>query len=152
MKHLIKVTAALLVLIACTAAAQTTAITGATVHTVGPDGTLENATIIIDGGRITDVGTNVSIPANAEQIDASGKIITPGFFSPIGQIGLSEHELYLPHSIGIQALDRYQISSTEYYMIETIKKRGPTQSIHPHKRFRFNSKHDPDGITPPRKL
>jgi len=90
MKPLLNLAFTLLVLIAGTAAAQTTAITGATVHTVGPDGTLENATIIIDGGRITDVGINVSIPANAEQIDASGKIITPGFFSPIGQIGLSE--------------------------------------------------------------
>jgi len=26
----------------------------------------------------------------------------------LGQIGLSEHELYLPHSIGVQPLDRYQ--------------------------------------------
>lgn len=90
MKSLIRSASALLVFIAGTAAAQTTAITGATVHTVGPDGTLENATIIIDGGLITDVGTNVSIPADARRIDASGKIITPGLFSPLGQIGLSE--------------------------------------------------------------
>jgi len=72
------------------AAAQTTAITGATVHTVGPQGTIENATIIIDGGRITDVGANVTIPSDAERVDASGKIITPGLFSSLGQIGLSE--------------------------------------------------------------
>ena len=72
------------------ASAQTTAITGATVHTVGPQGTIEDATIIIDGGRITGVGSNITIPANAERIDASGKIITPGLFSPLGQIGLSE--------------------------------------------------------------
>lgn len=70
--------------------AQTTAITGATVHTVGPDGTIENATIIIDGGRISAVGSNVSVPANADRVDASGKIITPGLFSPLGQLGLSE--------------------------------------------------------------
>ena len=90
MKSLIRLTSALLVLVAGTSAAQTTAITGATVHTVGPDGTLENATIIIDGGRITDVGTNVSIPADAQRIDATGKIITPGLFSPLGSLGLSE--------------------------------------------------------------
>ncbi|MDA0680785.1 MAG: amidohydrolase family protein [Proteobacteria bacterium] len=86
----IRVAGTLLALIAGSALAQTTAITGATVHTVGPAGTLENATIIIDGGRITDVGTNISIPAGATRIDASGKIITPGLFSPLGQIGLSE--------------------------------------------------------------
>ena len=70
--------------------AQTIAITGATVHTVGPDGTLENATIVIEGGRIAAVGSDVAVPANAERIDASGKIITPGLFSPLGQMGLSE--------------------------------------------------------------
>lgn len=90
MKALISLTTTALVLIAGTSIAQTTAITGATVHTVGPDGTLENATIIVEDGRITRVGTNVSIPANAERVDASGKIVTPGFFSPLGQIGLSE--------------------------------------------------------------
>jgi imidazolonepropionase-like amidohydrolase len=77
-------------LLTAAAGAQTTAINGATVHTVGPQGTLENATIIIEGGLITDVGTGVSIPASAETIDATGKIITPGLFSPLGQIGLSE--------------------------------------------------------------
>jgi imidazolonepropionase-like amidohydrolase len=72
------------------AAAQTTAITGATVHTVGPQGSIENATIIIEGGRIAAVGTNVSIPSDARRVDASSKVITPGLFSPLGQIGLSE--------------------------------------------------------------
>ncbi|MGI9319881.1 MAG: amidohydrolase family protein [Thiogranum sp.] len=70
--------------------AQTTAITGATVHTVGPDGTLENATVVIEGGRITLIGTDIEIPADATRIDANSKIITPGLFSPLGQIGLSE--------------------------------------------------------------
>ena len=70
--------------------AQTTAITGATVHTVGPDGTIEDATIVIENGRITAVGSNVSVPAGAEVVEASGKIVTPGLFSPMGQIGLSE--------------------------------------------------------------
>ena len=70
--------------------AQSTAITGATVHTVGPDGTIENATIVIDDGRITDVGASVDVPAGADTIDASGKIITPGLFSAMGQLGLSE--------------------------------------------------------------
>lgn len=69
---------------------QTTAITDATVHTVGPDGTLENATVVINGGRIVAVGPEVEIPADATRIDASGKIVTPGLFSPLGQIGLSE--------------------------------------------------------------
>ena len=80
----------LALVIATAASAQTTAITGATVHTVGPQGTLEDATIIIDGGRITDVGTGIPVPASADVVDAAGKIVTPGLISPVGQIGLSE--------------------------------------------------------------
>ena len=85
-----RLTGALALFVATVAGAQTTAITGATVHTVGPQGTIENATIIIDGGRFTAVGSDITIPADAEVIDAAGKIITPGLISPMGQIGLSE--------------------------------------------------------------
>jgi len=83
-------TATVLAFAASVASAQTIAITGATVHTVGPEGTLENATIVIENGRIAEVGTGIRVPAGAEVIDASGKIITPGLFSAMGQIGLSE--------------------------------------------------------------
>lgn len=90
MKSLTLIIAVFLAAFGGSAVAQTTAITGATVHTVGPDGTLDNATILIEGGRIAAVGTNIAIPADAMRVDASGKIITPGLFSPLGQIGLSE--------------------------------------------------------------
>jgi imidazolonepropionase-like amidohydrolase len=75
---------------ASTASAQTTAVTGATVHTVGPGGTLDNATIVIENGRIAEVGTGIQVPAGAVVIDGSGKIVTPGLFSAMGQLGLSE--------------------------------------------------------------
>ena len=84
MRTTLRLTAALLTLAASTASAQTTAITNATVHTVGPEGTLDNATIVIENGRIAEVGTGIQVPAGAEVIDASGKIITPGFFSAMG--------------------------------------------------------------------
>jgi imidazolonepropionase-like amidohydrolase len=90
MKNSIRLIATLLTLIATAAAAQTTAIIDATVHTVGPDGTLENATIVIENGRIAEVGTGVDVPDGSILINASGKIVTPGIFSPIGQLGLSE--------------------------------------------------------------
>ncbi|MED5462778.1 MAG: amidohydrolase, partial [Pseudomonadota bacterium] len=57
---------------------QTTVITGATVHTVGPDGTIENATVVIDKGRIAAVGTDIIVPEDARTIDGRDKIITPG--------------------------------------------------------------------------
>jgi len=84
------ITTMLLLVLSVAAAAQTVAIVGGKVHTVGPQGTLENATIIIVDGKIQAVGTGLGVPDGATTIDASNKIITPGLFSPIGQLGLVE--------------------------------------------------------------
>jgi len=70
--------------------AQTIAITGAEIHTVDAAGTIKNATIVIEDGRIAALGQGVAIPADARRIDGAGKIITPALFTPLGQIGLTE--------------------------------------------------------------
>jgi len=90
MTRSVRTIATLLAFAASVASAQTTAITGATVHTVGPAGTLEHATVVIENGRIAAVGTGIQVPAGALVIDARGKIVTPGLFSAMGQLGLSE--------------------------------------------------------------
>jgi imidazolonepropionase-like amidohydrolase len=79
------------------AIAETVIYQGATVHTMGPAGTLENATIVVRDGRFAAVGVDIETPPAANRdsdsdriIDASGKIITPGFFSAMGQLGLTE--------------------------------------------------------------
>jgi hypothetical protein len=77
-------------LIAAPVQAEMTAIVGATVHTVGPQGTLENATVIVEDGLIRAVGTCIDVPEGAIRIDAGGKIATPGLFTPMGNIGLVE--------------------------------------------------------------
>lgn len=41
----------------------------------------------------------------------------------LGLLRVENHELYIPHSIGIQLLDRFEPSSGEFYRVETIKKR-----------------------------
>lgn len=84
------ITAFALLSLALPAAAGTTAIVGGKVHTVGPQGTIEGATVLIVDGRIAAVGADVSVPSGAETIDARGKIVTPGLFSPFGQLGLVE--------------------------------------------------------------
>ena len=69
--------------------AQTIAITGGTVYPVsGPK--LEHATVLMQNGRIAAVGTNVTIPAGATRIDATGKWVTPGLTDGGGQMGLVE--------------------------------------------------------------
>jgi imidazolonepropionase-like amidohydrolase len=69
--------------------AQTIAITGGTVYPVsGPK--LEHATVLIQNGKITAVGTNVTVPGDATRIDATGKWVTPGLIDGASQMGLVE--------------------------------------------------------------
>ncbi|MDQ3417789.1 MAG: amidohydrolase family protein [Acidobacteriota bacterium] len=53
------------------------ALRGGTVHTI-TNGTLPNATVLIRDGKIAAVGANVTVPADAQVVDATGKHITPG--------------------------------------------------------------------------
>ena len=70
-------------------AAQTIAITGGTVYPVsGPK--LENATVLMRDGKIVAVGTNITIPAGAQRIDATGKWVTPGLVNAYTQLGVVE--------------------------------------------------------------
>ena len=76
-------------MLAFPAMAQTVAITGGKVYPVsGPP--IENGTVVIINGRITAVGANVAIPAGAQRIDATGKIVTPGFINSSTQLGVQE--------------------------------------------------------------
>ena len=71
------------------AGAQTVAITGGKVYPVsGPP--IEGGTVVIVNGKITAVGANVAIPAGAQRIDATGKIVTPGFVNSSTQLGVQE--------------------------------------------------------------
>ena len=72
------------------ASTETVAITGATVHTMGPAGTLHGATVLIAGGRIQAVGAGIAVPAGARRIDAAGKVVTPGLLDSLTQLGLVE--------------------------------------------------------------
>jgi imidazolonepropionase-like amidohydrolase len=60
------------------AASPDVALTGGTILTVGPQGTLEKGTILIRAGKIAAVGKDVSVPAGATVIDATGRVLTPG--------------------------------------------------------------------------
>jgi imidazolonepropionase-like amidohydrolase len=78
------------ILAALPAAAETVAITGATVHTMGPQGTIQNGTVVIRDGRIQAVGANVAVPSGARTIDARGKVVTPGLFDSLSRLGIVE--------------------------------------------------------------
>lgn len=89
LNYRLAIAVALTATLATPAAAQTIAITGGKVYPVsGPP--IENGTVIITNGRITAVGANVAIPAGAQRIDATGKIVTPGFVNSSTQLGVQE--------------------------------------------------------------
>jgi imidazolonepropionase-like amidohydrolase len=69
--------------------AQTIAITGGTVYPVsGPK--IEHGTVVIRDGKIVAVGANVSAPAGAQIIDATGKWVTPGLINASTSVGVEE--------------------------------------------------------------
>jgi imidazolonepropionase-like amidohydrolase len=90
-KHLTVLTlAAALGAATADAKAETVVITGATIHTMGPQGTIQNGSVVIADGRIQAVGASVPIPAGARRIDARGKVVTPGLMDSASRIGLVE--------------------------------------------------------------
>jgi imidazolonepropionase-like amidohydrolase len=78
--------------IAAPAAADTIAITGATIYQRS-DAKLDNATLVIRDGRIADVGPGVAVPAGATRIDGKGKTVTAGLIDASTQLGLVEIDL-----------------------------------------------------------
>jgi imidazolonepropionase-like amidohydrolase len=60
------------------ASPQAVVVRGATVWTQGSAGILENADLLVVGGKIAAVGKNLTAPAGALEIDGRGKHVTPG--------------------------------------------------------------------------
>lgn len=60
-----------------------------TVHTVSGD-TFANAHVLFENGKITFIGTTISLPENAERIDITGKHVYPGLIALNTKIGLTE--------------------------------------------------------------
>ncbi len=89
--HLLGCAGALLAIAgsAAPAASQTIAITGGKVYPVS-SAPIENGIVLIRDGKVVAVGANVTIPADAQRIDASGKWVTPGLINSATQLGLSE--------------------------------------------------------------
>ncbi len=64
-----------------------TAFTNATIH-VSPGQVIENGTLLIQDGKVKEVGKNVSIPGNSVQVDLKGKSIYPSFIDVFSDFGV----------------------------------------------------------------
>jgi len=87
--------------------AQTLFINDATVHTMGSQSVLQEADVLIRDGRIKSVGLNLSAPADATVLEASGRPVTPGFFSGITALGLQDipaEESTVDHALQLEAI------------------------------------------------
>lgn len=60
------------------AAPKAVVVRGATIWTQGSAGILENADLVVSGGKIVAVGRSLAAPAGALEIDGRGKHVTPG--------------------------------------------------------------------------
>ena len=90
MKTLKIILMASLAVFAMATQAQTIMIRGATVHTMGNDGILENTDVFISSGKIQKIGTDLPVPQDIYVFNAEGKPLTPGFFAGISSIGITE--------------------------------------------------------------
>jgi len=71
------------------ALAQTVAITNAKIYPVsGPP--ITRGTVLVRDGVVAAVGENVTIPAGAQTIDATGKVVTPGLINSLTEVGVIE--------------------------------------------------------------
>ena len=89
-------TAAALITIGATmnpAAAQRIAIEGATIHTLGDAGTLDQGTLLIRDGKIAALGPKLSVPGDVRTIAGKDKVVTPGLFDALSALGVEEVEL-----------------------------------------------------------
>jgi imidazolonepropionase-like amidohydrolase len=60
------------------AAPKAVVVRGATVWTQGSAGILENADLVVSGGKVVAVGKGLAAPAGAVEVDGRGKHVTPG--------------------------------------------------------------------------
>ena len=69
----------------------------------GPD--IENGQVLLDGGKIVAVGKEVNAPADAQVIDATGCLVTPGLIDGHCHIGMEEAAIGFEGTDGNECTD-----------------------------------------------
>jgi imidazolonepropionase-like amidohydrolase len=89
------------------------AFVGGTAITMGPGGVISDATILVEGNRIIEVGpaAEVQIPADATRVDASGKFLMPG---------IVDVHAHVPTGSGIQPTTNWEFLVGLAYGVTTL--------------------------------
>jgi len=104
-------------------------ITHATIYSMGAEGTIKDATMIIDGGKIVAMGKNIALPMGVKIIDAKGGSITPGLFNSHTHMGLEEVS-------AIESTDDFMTSNTDITAsLKVADAFNPNSVLIPHNRM-----------------
>jgi imidazolonepropionase-like amidohydrolase len=76
--------------LSASAFAENIAIVGAKIHTVSSAGVIDEGTVLIKDGRIQQVIEGTDVPSGYREIDAKGKVVTPGLIGASTSLGLVE--------------------------------------------------------------
>ncbi|WP_396199588.1 amidohydrolase family protein [Flavobacterium sp.] len=93
-----------------------TAVKNATIYT-SSSVKIENATLLLDGDKILEIGTQISIPKEATIIDATGKTIYPSFIDLYTEFGIQKPQ----RKSGNSRSPQYDTERNGYYWNDHIR-------------------------------
>jgi imidazolonepropionase-like amidohydrolase len=132
------------------ATAQVTVLTHATVIDGAGAAPQKDVTIVMENGRIRDVGpsSKVPVPAGATVVDLTGKFITPGIINAHGHVGAkTEPQLRQYALYGVTTTTSMQTDPDEVVQVREAQKRGELRGARISTvKYRFAP--DPEVVTP----
>jgi imidazolonepropionase-like amidohydrolase len=109
------------------ATAQVTLLTHATVIDGTGAGPQKDVALVIENGRIRDMGplSKVAVPAGATVVDLKGKFMTPGIINAHGHVGAkTEPQLRQYALYGVTTVNSMQTDPDEVVQVREAQKRG----------------------------
>jgi imidazolonepropionase-like amidohydrolase len=137
-------------LFATSAMSQVTVLTHATVVDGTGAGPQKDVTIVIENGRIRDMGPSAKTPspAGATVVDLKGKFVTPGIINAHGHVGAkTEPQLRQYALYGVTTATSMQTDPDEVVQVREAQKRGELRGARVSTvKYRFAP--DPEVVTP----
>jgi imidazolonepropionase-like amidohydrolase len=137
-------------LFTASATAQVIALTHATVVDGTGAGPQKDVTIVMENGRIRDMGpsSKLSVPAGASVVDLKGKFIVPGIINAHGHVGAkTEPQLRQYALYGVTTATSMQTDPDEVIQVREAQKRGELRGARVSTvKYRFAP--DPEVVTP----